>query len=117
MERISLFSRSTVQPVNSTRIDNARQRAEALFKPKSPPKARCANETANKMAHEPRVLSISALTPEQAPTTPAQPTPMDLDRRHFPRVRALAKYGMTTRQIAETYGVPASEIRRILRKA
>ena len=84
MERISLFSRSTVQPVNSTRIDNARQRAEALFKPKSPPKALCANETANEMAHEPRVLSISALTPEQAPTTPEQPTPMDFDRRHFP---------------------------------
>jgi hypothetical protein len=116
MERISLFSRSTVQP-NSTRLDTARQRAEALFKPKPLPKALCANEIANKMAHGPRILSISAPTPEQAPTTPAQSTPTDLDRRHFPRIRALAKYGMTARQIAETYGVSASEIQRILRKA
>ena len=66
MERISLFSRSTVQPRNSTRIDTARQRAEALFKPKPLPKALCANETANKMAHQPRVLSISALMPASA---------------------------------------------------
>ncbi|HEY2530338.1 MAG TPA: hypothetical protein VGJ20_20770 [Xanthobacteraceae bacterium] len=36
---------------------------------------------------------------------------------HFARIRTWVKYGMTLPQVAQIYGVPTSEIERVLRKA
>ena len=99
--------------------DRARQAAEALFRPKPPvaePAASAAPPPeAAPAAAKPRVLR--ALRP--APTEPeasAEPVPSRrrIPETHFSRIRAWLKYGMTVRQVAEVYGVAASDIERLV---
>src|SRR5271155_808197 len=107
-------------------ITRARQAAEALFRskpsvsgpsvPHSPP--------ADQSARTPRVLRI---IPPAAPVrhpdelkTPVglePPATRAIPRTQFARIRAWINYGMTIAQVAQVYGVAASEIERILRHA
>jgi len=41
----------------------------------------------------------------------------EIPRSQFGPIRAWVKYGLTAAQVAQVYGVPASEIERVLGKA
>jgi hypothetical protein len=97
--------------------------AEALFTPndKSP-----SNQYGKGVAptggsvRKPRVLPISPTAPVRdeevkGPTSPTQQMTPKIAREQFARIRALKRYGMTARQVAELYGVAVGEIERILR--
>ena len=103
------------------RSTSARQAAEALFTPKPQrvePTIREAAPT-GEAVRRPRVLAVAAATvpaEHNEPGEPAQqPTePVIIPAAHVTRIRAWLKYGMTAAQVAETYGVTASEVERIL---
>lgn len=106
-------------------VDRARQAAEALFRPKpqiaepaagAPPSAEAAPAPS-----KPRVLRAISAAPAE-PVAPAAPeSPAASHRRipesHFSRIRTWLKYGMTVRQVAEVYGVAASDIERLVQNS
>jgi hypothetical protein len=106
------------------RIFRARQAAEALFKSDTSVKTPPVPETtpADQAARKPRVLQIVSspasvrLTKTEHSIVPPPPAG-EISPSQFGRIRAWMKYGMTTAQVAQVYGVPISEIERILGKA
>jgi hypothetical protein len=60
------------------------------------------------------VLPVISPAAEEPPPSSVS---AEIPRPQFARIRTLSKYGMTVRQIAETYGVPDSAIQLVLRKA
>lgn len=106
----------TVRPPDDReRKAQARQEAEALFRPKP-----AVTETPVVSSAEPARLSPSALAPAQhetieAPIQPERPS-RQIPSAHLARIRAWVKYGMTTAQIAAVYGVDARDIARLLGK-
>jgi hypothetical protein len=103
--------------------DQSREAAEALFKP-TIDALRSTDEPSHR---EPRILpvspAVSARSEAENPATP--PTKRQIGSEHedatkipasdYGRVRLLAEYGMTIRQVAELYAVPPSEVTRIVR--
>lgn len=102
--------------------DRARQAAEALFKPKpqiaAPPAGAVPPTEAAPAAVKPRVLRV-VRSPPAVPEATAEPAPAGrlVPESHFPRIRAWLKYGMTVRQVAEVYGVAASDIERLVQSS
>jgi hypothetical protein len=104
-------------------VTSVRQAAEALFKP-TIGAPRLTDEPSHR---KPRILPVSPAVPARAEgETPATPPtkqqfgsegddPTEIPESHYGRVRVLAKYGMTLRQVAELYAVPLSEVLRIVR--
>ena len=114
----------------------AREAAEALFKPKSrnmPVDAPSAETVSPRSQPEqdaprkPRILSatIGAAAPldeaEPSPSTSSRPRRAAPRRKArwiptsaYGRVRTLVTYGMTIDDVADLYGVPLSEIERIV---
>ena len=104
-------------------LPSVRQAAEALFKPTidAPP------PTDEPSHRKPRILPASPAVPARAeadtlaiPQTKRQIGSGGEDATEIPtseygRVRVLAEYGMTLRQVAELYAVPLSEVARIVR--
>ena len=116
------------------RVSRARQAAEELFKPtphlaedEPPGPASHADTTAPQQRRQPRIFTIPPrlpANPEVTPLTSAAPTTRKVATREtratvppsqVGRVRTLATYGMTPRQVAEHYGVATEEIERILK--
>lgn len=106
------------------RIIRARLAAEALFKSnpsvRTPPEPETA--PADQAARKPRALqivsppaSVRRTDPERSVISP--PPAREIPRSQCGRIRAWVKYGMTVAQVAQVYGVPVSEIERILGKA
>ncbi|HTV30825.1 MAG TPA: hypothetical protein VMF32_24015 [Xanthobacteraceae bacterium] len=103
---------------------SARQAAEALFAPKpqrAEPIVRQA-APASEAARKPRVLTIVAPAPiprEEPAARTHVPSPKEavIPAAHVARIRAWLSYGMTADQVAETYGVTAAEVERVLRIA
>jgi hypothetical protein len=106
------------------RITSARQAAEALFTPKRravEPLAPDPAPSAERPARKPRVLPIlspAAVRNEEVapPVHPEPRTTRQIPRSHHARIRTLVKYGLTTRQVAEVYGVAVDVVERILRQ-
>jgi hypothetical protein len=103
--------------------DQSREAAEALFKPTID-----APQSTDEPSHrKSRILPVSQAVPARAeaetPATP--PAKRQIGSEHedatkipasdYGRVRLLAEYGMTIRQVAELYTVPLSEVTRIVR--
>jgi hypothetical protein len=102
---------------------NARQAAEALFKQKRATTEQSFAETpalTGEPVRRPRVLAVSrtVTSPSQVEAVePIIPKPQEtpkIPNSQFARIRAWRRYGMTTRQVAEVYGVAVDEIERIL---
>jgi hypothetical protein len=103
-------------------LTNARQAAEAIFKP---------NRQVNEQSRREGAMSDSARRPRVLPILPKPVDDEEFDRPRSPkpqmtpkiagvqfaRIRTLVRYGMTARQVAEVYGVAVDEIERILRIA
>ena len=92
--------------------------AEALFTPKQP--AQGGKATAGKSVRKSRILPSlpnGSVHQEEInpPISPKPVTTVKIARSQFARIRILAGYGMTARQVAEVYGVAVGEIERILR--
>ncbi|MGA8708200.1 MAG: hypothetical protein WB646_14565 [Steroidobacteraceae bacterium] len=103
------------------RITRARQAAEALFTSK-PPRQHAQPSPADPLARKPRVLRIippPAPARHDEPESPAAPAPLtvEIPRSQVVRIRTWVRYGMKVAQVAQVYGVPVSEIERILGKA
>jgi hypothetical protein len=110
---------------------SARQAAEALFAPKPQdvaPKPQGVEPSireaapASEAVRKPRVLPAASAVPAvhdepEAPTSSALPKEPLIPAMHVDRIRSWMKYGMTTAQVAEMYGVAAGEVERILRLA
>jgi hypothetical protein len=120
---------------NRERITRARQAAEELFKP-APPNPRdvkvpqsASNEgtpTDQPPRRQPRIFTVSPRLAPLPKTEPpvanpparrgvAKPRKVTVPPSQIGRVRALATYGMTPRQVADLYGVATEEIDRILK--
>jgi hypothetical protein len=124
-----LFDRSQQQEHDRDsdrgQITNARQAAEALFAPKRQSFKQIDQEvvpSAGNPVRRPRVLAISPTVAShhqelEAPISPARPVKPQIPKSQFARIRAWLRYGMTTEQVADVYGVPVDEIERILRIA
>ena len=116
------------------RIDEARQAAEALFKPKRdvapvvaiPPVPHASAE--HQSPRNPRIIPIQPVTRTsiiagaEPPAKPMQEAKgAGVEKRmsqipgsQFGRVRALTNYGMTPRQVAELYKIPIDEVEQII---
>jgi hypothetical protein len=117
------------------RIDRARQQAESLFRPKpatpstNGAKVNGASPTDIQRPRQPRVFRIPPVVPmagakaevrateHPAPPQAARRTTRRIPASQFGRVRALADYGMTRKQVAELYDVGVEEVDRILSRA
>jgi hypothetical protein len=117
------------------KITRARQAAEELFKPaqhnaevKSPPSSSSDGTATEQLPRrQPRIFTVAPRLPVtsevEAPTAAPQIPRKGIARRstatvppaQIGRVRALATYGMTPRQVADLYGVTTDEIDRILK--
>ncbi len=100
---------------------SARQAAEALFAPKPQRAEPPVREPAptSEAIRKPRVLTIAAVTPvpqdePAASSLAGRPREPVIPTAHIARIRAWLKYGMTTAQVAEMYGVAAGEVERLL---
>jgi hypothetical protein len=98
--------------------DQSREAAEALFKP-TIDAPRSTDEPSHRKS---RILPVSQAVPARAEAeTPERQIGSEheaatkIPASDYGRVRALAKYGMTLRQVAELYAVPLSEVTRIVR--
>jgi hypothetical protein len=120
-----LFNRSSRHDDGRERSTSARQAAEALFAPKPQRAEPLAHEVApaGEAVRKPRVLTVAAAMPV-SPDEPAAPArakpprePVIIPSAHVARIRAWLKYGMTAAEVAETYGVAAAEVERVLRVA
>jgi hypothetical protein len=104
-------------------ITNARQAAEALFAPKRQPFKQLDQQVApptGSSVRRPRVLTISPTVDShhqelEAPISPKRRVKAKISKSQFPRIRAWLRYGMTTEQVADVYGISVGEIERILR--
>jgi hypothetical protein len=105
-------------------VSKAREAAEALFRPKQQLPANFSNGPASaesEIQRRPRIIPISAAEPHREaiakPGTPRRETGSrirKIPKSEHGRVRALAGYGMTLDQVAALYGVPATNIERIV---
>jgi hypothetical protein len=116
-------------------VQTARQAAEALFRPKrqpasieetTDPRGTPSSSTKRDTPRAPRILSatpatsISADQPQMhISSAPTQRRTDTRKARKIPasahgRIKALATYGMSVEDVAGLYGVPASEIARIV---
>jgi len=121
---------------NREKIDRARKAAEDLFKPAHPssdpgPTGQVANDSTPKeqqSRREPRIFTVPprlplspktdysvAAEPVRRPTAAKRPAKTAVPPSQIGRVRTLATYGMTPKQVAELYGVSVDEINRILK--
>jgi hypothetical protein len=119
-----LFDPSQLQDQDRGHNTNARHAAEALFAPKRVTPEQSFRETPalrDEWVRKPRVLAISRTLPgpsqvqDIGPISPNQQIPPKIPRSQFARIRAWRRYGMTSKQVAEVYGVCIDEIERILR--
>ena len=100
----------------------AREAAEALFRPKPTLAAPPVPDTPpqDRSAHRPRVLPTLPVPPPaliaETPAATQPEAPHEIPALELARIRAWVTYGMTVRKVAEIYGVPVEEVRRILRK-
>ena len=67
------------------------------------------------------MLRVSPATQDRSeelktPVTSERRTTFEIPVSQFARIRSLVKYGMSAAQVAESYGVAAGAIKRILRK-
>jgi hypothetical protein len=105
-------------------VTTARQAAEALFRPKAPAPTGRVPATAppapDQSGRRPRILRAiepARSNPEDivvvalAITTPAAPS---VPPSEVPRIKTWLKYGMTTAQVAQVYGVAVTVIERLL---
>ena len=117
----------------------ARQAAEALFRPKPQvapaeiptlPAAMPPSSTESSTPRAPRILSAAPLTipSDKEPKAPVsltatlrprdtRPKARKIPKSAHGRIETLTKYGMTVEDEAELYGVPATEIARIVSTA
>jgi hypothetical protein len=120
-------------------VQSARQAAEALFKPKpqvaaveaqTRPAASPIPSAERDAQRKPRIFSAPPVTtpPSEDPKPPADSATTQRPRdtrpkaRRIPksahgRIKTLTTYGMTVEDVAELYGVPVSEIARIVSTA
>lgn len=105
-------------------ITNARQAADALFAPKPHTFKQLDQDvpSADDPVRRPRVLTISPSVPSHPPEleariSPTRPVKPQIPKSQLARILAWLRYGMTTEQVADVYGVPVDEIERILRIA
>lgn len=119
-----MSDRSQLQDHDQSRNINARQAAEALFRPKRVTPDQSVRETpasGDEPVRKPRVLEISLPVPSPTqvgrdePIGPTQQITRKIPKSQFARIRAWRRFGMTTQQVAEVYGVAIDEIERILR--
>jgi hypothetical protein len=102
------------------RTTRIRQAAEALFITKPPVSTPSVpdNPPTNQSARKPRMLRIISPSPvhHDEPESPIAPAPLapEVPHSQFARIRTLARYDMTVAQVADVYGVPVSQIERIL---
>jgi hypothetical protein len=107
------------------RITRVRQAAEALFTAKPPVGEPSVSDLAlsDQSTRKPRLLRIvSPAAPVrheqlETPVSREPQAPRQIPRSQFARIRTLVKYGMTVGQVAELYGLPITEIARVLRTA
>ena len=114
-------------------IQAARQAAEALFKPKpqavpvETPMLPAATPPTSAEPRKPRIFSAALVTtpPSEEPRPPADSATTQRSRDTRPKARMIPKsahgrlktlvtYGMTVEDVADLYGVPASDIARIV---
>jgi hypothetical protein len=105
-------------------ISKAREAAEALFRPKQQLAVDRSNvpvSMESEIQRTPRIIPIPVAEPHREaiakPRTPRRGTGSrihKIPRSEYGRVRALAGYGMTLDQVAALYGVPATNIGRIV---
>jgi hypothetical protein len=115
-----LFNRSRQPDDRGNRREQsttARQAAEALFAPKPQPVSSIIREAApaGEAARKPRVLAVAAAMPAPYNESEAPPGKAVIPAAHAVRIRAWLKYGMSAAQVAEMYGVAASEVEGVLR--
>jgi len=100
-------------PNHRERTTRACQAAEALLAPKprsaEPPNSKRLVDTV-------RVSETAATAPVPAVVDTEQPGSAAIPAAHSPRIRTWMRYGMTAREVAKVYGVPLSEIERVLRE-
>lgn len=114
---------------------DARRAAEELFKSQERaalidgrwPKTDGPAPTERSSQRKPRILAASPATaalpeteidnavPKVGEVAPKGQRPTEIPTSDYRRVRALAEYGMTLRQIAKSYGVTQKEVKRIVR--
>jgi hypothetical protein len=105
-------------------MSKAREAAEALFRPKQQLAVDRPNGPASvesETQRTPRIITVPAAEPHREaiakPRTPRRETGSRIHKirkSEYGRVRALAGYGMTLDQVAALYGVPATNIERIV---
>jgi hypothetical protein len=105
-------------------ISKAREAAEALFRPKQQLAVDPSNEPASagsEIQRTPRIIPIPAAEPHREaiakPRTPRREAGSrihKIPKSDYGRVRALAGYGMTLEQVAALYGVPTTNVERIV---
>ena len=117
-------------------VQTARQAAEALFRPKwqpapieatTNPTAAPSPSTEPAPPREPRIWSVTPVSSVSAdkPEAPASSAPRQrrsdarrkvrkLPKSAHGRIKALATYGMSVGDVADLYGVPVSDIARIV---
>lgn len=121
---------------NREKIDRARKAAEDLFKPTHPspdpqPTGQVSNGSASEEQHsrrQPRIFTVPPRLPlspkadHSVATAPVRrrvaakgPGTSSVPPSQIGRVRTLATYGMTPKQVAALYGVTVEEINRILK--
>jgi hypothetical protein len=112
------------QRENRARATQAREAAEALFRPKprdaEPPRPDATPQ--DHAARHPRVLSALTASPAtdamtETSATPQPEVPAAIPASEFTRIRAWVAYGLTVREVAEMYGVSIEDVQRILRQA
>ena len=121
--------------IETEQAHHAREAADAIFKPKKPAavdevEADRTDATASlpqQPGRMPRILPVRQLDhPETAPEpkVPAKPEQRgapenvpEIPISEYRRIRTLAAYGMTIKEVAEMYGVGARRIERIVSKA
>jgi hypothetical protein len=105
-------------------ISKAREAAEALFRPKQQMAVNRSNGPASaesEIHRKPRIIPMSPVEPPREVATKPRARRREIGSRirkipksDYGRVRALASYGMTLEQVAALYGVPATQIERIV---
>lgn len=114
---------ATSGTVETQQARDPRKLAEALFKPKPPRTgenhpAEPVAATPQYVTRAPRILNVSQSVPNSR-TRPNVSQPREKQELGIPqsahnRIRTLATYGMTIRQVADLYDVDKSEIERIV---
>jgi hypothetical protein len=123
-------------PSESQQVTSARHAAEALFKPRHLPgpteRPLTSSDTPTselQCLRKPRILMSSAAAPDSCSEPEELATSPDerqgaattegaakIPTSEYRRVRILANYGMTPKQVAELYEASLSEVKRIIGK-